>query len=215
MKPESIVLAVAGAFFGLLVGWVIGTQQAGGSARLTSAAVAAVQPAPAAQAASAAPQAQAPRPLDEAQAQALQAAAAKNPSDATVRVDLGNLYFDAERYPEAVTWYQEALKLAPKDADLSTDLGVAYYYMNEPDRALQQFAESLKSDPKHAKTLLNQGIVLAFGKQDLKGAVASWEKLIRVAPTSPEAATARKALDGLKSAHPGVGGDQSAQPPGK
>ena len=63
--------------------------------------------------------------------------------------------------------------------------------------------------------MLNQGIVRAFGKQDLEGAVASWEKLIEVAPTSPEAATARKALEGLKSAHPGVGGDQSAQPPGK
>ena len=31
MKPESIVLAVAGAFFGLIVGWVLGSQQAGPS----------------------------------------------------------------------------------------------------------------------------------------------------------------------------------------
>jgi cytochrome c-type biogenesis protein CcmH/NrfG len=214
MKPESIVLAVAGAFFGLLVGWVIGTQQVG-PPRAAGVSAAAVQPAPAAQPETAAPQAQAPRPLDEAQAQALRATAEKNPSDATVRVDLGNLYFDAERYPEAVAWYQEAQKLAPKNADLSTDLGVAYYYMNQPDRALQQFAESLKSDPKHAKTLLNQGIVLAFGKQDLKGAAASWEKLIQVAPTSPEADTARKALEGLKSAHPDIGGNPSAARPGK
>jgi tetratricopeptide (TPR) repeat protein len=214
MKPESIVLAVAGAFFGLIVGWVIGIQQVG-PPRLASAPSAAVHLAGAAQAEPAAPPAQAPRPLDEAQAQALQAAAERNPKDATVRVDLGNLYFDAERYPEAVTWYQEALKLAHGNADLSTDLGVAYYYINEPDRALQQFAESLKTDSKHAKTLLNQGIVLAFGKQDLKGAVASWEKLIQVAPTSPEAETARKALAGLKSAHPEVGGNPSATPPGK
>jgi tetratricopeptide (TPR) repeat protein len=97
---------------------------------------------------------------------------------------------------------------------VSTDLGVSFYYMNQPDRALQQFEESLKYDPKHAKTMLNQGIVRAFGKQDLPGAVAVWEKLIQVAPTSAEAETARRALQGLKSAHPEVGGKSSGTAPG-
>jgi tetratricopeptide (TPR) repeat protein len=214
MKPESIVLGVAGTFFGLLVGWVIGTQQTGPSRAATAPAVAARQTA-GSQADASEPASQAPRVLDEAQAQALRATAEKNPTDAAVRVDLGNLYFDAERYPEAVAWYQEALKLNPNSPDVSTDLGVAFYYMNQPDQALQQFADSLKADPKHAKTLLNQGIVLAFGKQDLKGAAASWERLIQVAPTSPEADVARKALDGLRSAHPDMGASPSTAPPGK
>ncbi len=212
MKPESIVFGVAGAFFGLLVGWIIGTQQAG-PLRAVAAPVSAAQPAANAAAAQA-PAEQAPRALDEAQAQVLRASAEKSPSDAAVRVQLGNLYFDAERYSEAVTWYEAALKINPRSADVSTDLGVAFYYMNQPDRALQQFAESLKADPKHAKTLLNQGIVLAFGKQDLKGAAESWDRLIKVAPTSPEADVARKALEGLKSAHPNLGGNPSTTPPG-
>ena len=208
MKPESIVLGVAGAFFGLLVGWIIGTEQAG-PPRGVAAPVAVAEPATNA-ALPASPSGQPPRALDEGQAQTLRAAAEKYPSDAAVRVQLGNLYFDAERYPEAVTWYQDALKLDPKSADVSTDLGVAFYYMNQPDRALEQFAGSLKVNPKHAKTLLNQGIVLAFGKQDLKGAAASWDQLITVAPASPEADVARKALEGLRSAHPDMGA-----PPGK
>ncbi len=200
MKPESIVLAVAGAFFGLIVGWVLGSQQAGPSR--FAPAPAAVQQAAPAQGQAAMPQAQAPRQLDQAEVQRLQAAAAQNPTDAKTRVDLGNLYFDAERYAEAIAWYQQALKINPNDADVSTDLAVCYYYSNDPDRALQQFEASLKANPKHTKTLLNQGIVKAFGKQDLKGAVAAWEKLIEIAPTSPEAETARKALQGLKTAHP-------------
>ncbi len=200
MKPESIVLAVAGAFFGLIVGWVVGSQQAGPS-RFAPAPAAVQQAAPAPSQA-AMPQAQAPPQLDQAEAQRLQTVAEKNPGDAKARVDLGNVYFDAERYPEAITWYQQALKIHPNDADVSTDLGVCYYYSNDADRALQQFEASLKANPTHVKTLLNQGIVLAFGKQDLKGAVAAWEKLIQMAPTSPEAETARKALQGLKSAHP-------------
>ena len=200
MKPESIVLAVAGAFFGLIVGWVLGSQQAGPSR--FQPAPAAVQQAAPAQGQAAVPQTQAPRQLDQAEAQRLQAAAAQNPADAKARVDLGNLYFDADRYAEAIAWYQQALKINPNDADVSTDLGVCYYSLNDPDRALQQFEASLKASPKHAKTLLNKGIVMAFGKQDLKGAAAAWEKLIEIAPTSPEAETARKALQGLKTAHP-------------
>jgi tetratricopeptide (TPR) repeat protein len=203
MKPESIVFAVAGAFFGLIVGWMLGSQQA--APANVAAMVPTAQTAQAAPAQQAAPQAQAPRPLDEAQAQAMIAAAQKNPSDAKVRVELGNMYFDAERYTDAVTWYEAALKVDPKNPDVSTDLGVAYHYLGQPDRALAQFDESLRIDPKHAKTMLNQGIVRAYGKQDLAGAAAAWEKLIQTAPASPEADVARRALQGLKSAHPEAG----------
>jgi tetratricopeptide (TPR) repeat protein len=214
MKPESIVLAVAGAFFGLIVGWVIGSQQTG-PPRVAFPPAAVSQPARPAQDQASMPAAQAPRQLDQAEAQRLSAAATKDPADAQVRVDLGNLYFDADRFTEAASWYQAALTIRPADADVSTDLGVCYHYMNDPDRALQQFAASLKIDPKHVKTLLNQGVVRAFGQQDLQGAVASWEKVIEIAPTSAEADTARKALQGLKTAHPDLGAKPPAPAAGK
>jgi tetratricopeptide (TPR) repeat protein len=212
MKPESIVLGVAGIFFGILVGWVIGSQQAAPS-RL-GAPAAAVQQSAAGQTPATTPasQSQTARPLNTAEVQSLETAARQNPSDAASRVQLGNLYFDAERYQDAAKWYEEALKLSPNDVNVSTDLGVAYYSMSQPDRALEQFDRSLKVDPKHAKTLLNQGIVRAFGKQDLQGAAASWQKVIDVAPNSEEAATAKRALDGLKSAHPNLGGSPGTTP---
>jgi cytochrome c-type biogenesis protein CcmH/NrfG len=47
--------------------------------------------------------------------------------------------------------------------------------------------------------------VRAFGKQDLNGASASWEKVLQVAPNSDEARAARQALDGLRAAHQNVG----------
>jgi tetratricopeptide (TPR) repeat protein len=211
MKPESIVLGVAGIFFGLIVGWVIGSQQARPQNLVAAAPAATSQPA---QQQAAGPAGQAPKALDEAQVGELRAAAEKSPSDAEPRVKLGNLYFDAERYRDAAQWYEDALKIRPNDADVSTDLAVTYYYLNQPDRALEQFQASLKIDPKHAKTWLNQGIVEAFGKQDLKAAEASWQKLIQVAPGTPEAETARRALEGLK-AHPNVqGGPSGAANPG-
>jgi hypothetical protein len=57
-------------------------------------------------------------------------------------------------------------------------------------------------DPRHTKTLLNMGIVKAFGKQDLNGAAAAWKQVVAIAPNSPEGQAAKKALDGLQSAHP-------------
>ena len=210
MKPESIVLAVAGTFFGILIGWIIGSQATSPRGPVAAPAVSASQPA-------AAPAAQGEphvHTVDEAQVQALRTAAEKNPSDPASRVQLGNLYFDAERFGEAVTWYEAALKLNPNDPNVSTDLGVAFYYLNQPDRALQQFDQSLKADPKHSKTLLNQGIVRAFGKQDLKGAAASWQTLIDQSPSSPEADAARRALQGLKTAHPELDGANPTAKPG-
>ena len=197
MSKDSLVVGVAGVFFGLLVGWIIGSQQGTGRP--------APPPPPAAAAASPGGGQQAPPPLDESRASALKVTAQQNPSDAATRVELGNMYFDAGRFPEAVDWYQQALKINPKDINVSTDLGISFYYMNDPDKALAQFERSLAIDPAHAKTLLNVGIVRAFGKQDLKGAAEVWQKILDVAPSSEEARAARQALDGVRSAHPELG----------
>ena len=205
MRKESIVFGIAGIFFGVLVGWIIGSQQAP-----------VVVPPPAAAAAPAAgsQSAQALPPFDEARAAKLKASADSNPADAAVRVELGNLNFDAERYDEATRWYEAALKVDPRNVNASTDLGIAYYYSNQPDRALAQFDKSLAIDPKHSKTLLNIGIVRAFAKQDLDGAEKAWQRVLDVAPASAEAAVAKKGLDGLRAAHGQGGARGSAKPPG-
>jgi cytochrome c-type biogenesis protein CcmH/NrfG len=202
VSKESLVVGITGVFFGVLVGWIIGSQQA--PARMTPAPAAAAAPAQ-----SGGGQA-APPPLDESRASALKTTAQQNPADAATRVDLGNMYFDAGRFSEAVDWYQQALKLQPRNVNVSTDLGIAYYYMNDPDKALAQFEKSLEIDPRHAKTLLNAGIVRAFGKQDLKGAVEAWQKVVELAPDSEEARAAKQALDGVRSAHPELGVKQGS-----
>ena len=143
MRKETILFGVAGMFFGVLVGWIIGSQQATGVSP-----AAAPQSAPA-QSSAGSTQQSAP-PFDDSRATQLKADAARRPADAETRVQLGNLYFDAERYDEAVRWYEAALEIDPKNVNASTDLGIAYYYSNQPDRALAQFDKSLSIDPKHA-----------------------------------------------------------------
>ncbi|MBI1876067.1 MAG: tetratricopeptide repeat protein [Acidobacteria bacterium] len=203
MKAESVVFGIAGMFVGLIVGWILGAQDQG-----ARPAPAAAEGQPAAVSSSSAPRAAV---LDENKAQALRSIAAKDPKNVEARVQLGNLYFDAERYGQAIKWYEEALKVSPRDPDVSTDLGISYYYSNQPDRALAQFEESLTFNPKHTKTMLNMGIVRAFGKQDLQGAIAIWQKLLELAPTSPEGEAAKRALDSLKAAHPDVSKSPGAE----
>jgi tetratricopeptide (TPR) repeat protein len=205
MKLESVVYAVAGVFFGLIVGWIIGSQQASPSPRAAMAApVESAAPEPASQSATS-PGTPAPAVLDQTKVQALQTIVDKDPKNAAARSQLANLYYDAGRYTDAIKWYTESLALNPKDVDVSTDLGVSYYYNNEPDRAITQLEHSLQMNPSHTKALLNLGVVRAFGKQDLKGATDVWKKLVEVAPQSPEGQQAKQALDSLSSAHGRLG----------
>jgi len=197
MRADSIVFAVAGVLFGVIVGWVLGSQQARGTVPV-AAPVAQTQAA----GGQAAPQGSQAIPLDQDRVRALQSVAEQNPRDAQPRVQLGNMFFDAEQYPQAISWYEQAMALSPKDPNLSTDLGVAYYYTNQPDRAIQQFEHSLSLDAKHTKTLLNMGIVRAFGKQDLDGARQAWEQVVAISPNTPEGQAAKKGLEGLQNAHP-------------
>ena len=204
MRKDSVVFGVAGIFFGLLVGWIIGSQQAAAPRPASAATVASNGAAPAQTAAA----------LDENRAAALRRQAEGSPQDADARVQLGNLYFDAERFTDAVHWYEEAVRINPRDVNASTDLGISYYYTNQPDRALAQFDRSLAIEPKHSKTLLNIGIVRAFGKQDLDGAAKAFQQVIDAAPGSPEARAAKQALEGIRSAHPDLSGGESPKQPG-
>jgi tetratricopeptide (TPR) repeat protein len=204
MKSDAIAFGIAGIAFGLIAGWVIGTQQA--TVRTPQAAPAVASAAPAG---TAEPRAAL---LDETKVNALKAVADREATNPKPRVDLANLYFDAEKFDDAIKWYEAALKLNPNDVNVSTDLGVSYYYTNNPDKALAQLERSLKIDPKHAKTLLNIGIVKAFAKQDLDGASQAWQQVIQLAPDSPEGQAAKRALDTFKSSHPPIGG--AAEKPG-
>ena len=202
MKLESIIYAIAGVCFGVITGWIVGYQYASMSPRGVSTPPQEMSPQTAAPGgASGTP---APAMLDETKVQALRNVIEKDPKNAVARAQLGNLYYDAGRYSDAIKWYAESVALNPNDVDVSTDLGVSYYYVNEPDLAIKQLEHSLKVDPRHAKTLLNLGVVRAFGKKDLKGATEVWRRLVEIAPDSAEGRQAKQALDSLSSAHENV-----------
>jgi len=207
MRSDSIVFAIAGICFGIILGWVIGTEQASkrGATQVQlqqQQSPTAAQPAATDADQNAAPAGsarQAP-PLDEGKVQGLLTIIKSDSKNVGAQVQMANTYFDSEKYPDAIKWYESSLKLDPKNVDASTDLGVSYYYSGRTDDALKQFEYSLKQNPTHAKTLFNKGIVLAFGKKDLQGATEAWQQVVKVAPGTPEAQAAAQGLQGIAAA---------------
>lgn len=130
-------------------------------------------------------QAQAQAALGQATAPLLEAVN-KNPNDYDALVNLGNVYYDAQQYPNAIQYYERALVIHPENPDVRTDMATAYWYSGNADKALAEMQISLKNQPNHPQTLFNLGWIRWQGKADAKGAVQAWEQLLKANPDYPQ-----------------------------
>jgi cytochrome c-type biogenesis protein CcmH/NrfG len=121
-----------------------------------------------------------------------------SPDDFTTIVQVANLYFDGRQYPEAVKYYQLAVKSQPENADVLTDLGTSLWYTGDADGAIAKFQKALKYRPDHPGTLFNLGVVRWQGKLDPKGAVQAWEELLRRNPDYPQKQEVQEYIDRAK-----------------
>ncbi len=173
------------AAFSLLLGVALGYLFRGSASPPAQAATAAVsqqdasvKPGQSAEAQAALAQAQAAAPLLDA--------VNKNPGDFDSLVKLGDIYYDAQQYPNAIQYYERALTVHPENPDVRTDMGTAYWYAGNADRAIAEMQTALKYRPGHPQSLFNLGWVRWQGKGDAKGAVESWEKLLKENPSYPQ-----------------------------
>ena len=109
MKSDAIAYVVSGICFGVILGWVIGTQQA------RRAATAPVASAPATSQSATGGATQQRAVLDENRVESLNAILKSEPNYADSAVQLGNTYFDAERWDDAIKWYERALEIDPNN----------------------------------------------------------------------------------------------------
>jgi cytochrome c-type biogenesis protein CcmH/NrfG len=95
-------------------------------------------------------------------------------------------YKAAHQFKDCITYFQKALEVDPKNVSIRTDMASCMYYTGDVDGALTELNKSLSYDPKHAGTLMNIGIIKWRGKNDVNGAVAAWEKLLKLNPNFPQ-----------------------------
>jgi len=151
--------------------------------------------------------------MAETQAQPLLARLKAEPSNASLLAEIGNVYYDAQQYPDAVRYYGDALKVDPSNPNVRTDMATAYFYLGNADRALQEFDTTLKYSPRHAQTLFNIGMVKWQAKMDADGALAAWQKLLQTNPGYPERAKVEQLIGQVKqhqSIQPGTKTNKTA-----
>ena len=84
-----------------------------------------------------------------------QKAAAVDPKDGAVQLNLGHAYERANRSDEAIDAYRKSIELAPHNFYARNNLGVLYDKKGMYDEAIAQFQNALKNDPDNAMALKN------------------------------------------------------------
>jgi cytochrome c-type biogenesis protein CcmH/NrfG len=127
---------------------------------------------------------------------------ARDPKNVQAWIQLGNDYFDTHRPQQSVDAYAKALALEPNNPDVLTDQGVMYRELKQFDKAIANFRKANQVKPDHVQSLFNIGVVYQNDLKDSAKALQAWERVVQVAPASPQAADARRAIDEIK-AQPG------------
>ena len=180
---QAYTLAVICLLVGIAGGWFIRGSESGAAASVASYDATASSSTPATSATAA----QTPTPaqmqkMADTQAAPLIEKLKLDPTNAELLQNIGNVYYDAQQFPTAINYYQQALKVQPTNAGVRTDMATAYWYAGDADTAIAEFQKSLSYEPNKPNTLFNLGIVEWQGKMDINKAVATWQKLLNTNP---------------------------------
>jgi cytochrome c-type biogenesis protein CcmH/NrfG len=107
----------------------------------------------------------------------------KDPNNAELLIQVGDIYKQTHRFKEAASYYEKSLAVDPKNVEIRTDRASCLYYAGDVDGALAELQQSLKDDPKNANALFNLGMMRWKDKKDASGALAAWKELLKSNPT--------------------------------
>ena len=126
-----------------------------------------------------------------------------------------NAYINEQRFAEAITDLNDAIKLNPKDAGIYERRAYVEMKGNEYDKALADYSEAIKINPGEARYYLYRGYLLEV-KGDFKGAMADTEKVLKMQKGNAEAQARKTRLETrLKAENPQANPPPSPPPPPK
>lgn len=77
-------------------------------------------------------------------------AASEQPNSASIRFELGQLYFEQQQWSKAIVCYQQATKLAPQEAQYYVHLGKAWSKINNHEQANLAYYQGFSLKPQEA-----------------------------------------------------------------
>jgi cytochrome c-type biogenesis protein CcmH/NrfG len=113
-----------------------------------------------------------------------------DPNNSALLIQVGGIYHTTHQFKQAAEYYDKALQVDPKNVAIRTKLASSLFRMGDADGAIAQLNQALSYDPKDANALFDLGVVKLNGKQDSKGALAAWQRLLK---SNPQLSADRKA----------------------
>lgn len=104
----------------------------------------------------------------------LEAVVRAHPRDVEALTELGNRYYDAERYGDAEAMYRKVLAVTPGNPAVTTDLGTALFYQKKTLEAIAAWRSVLETHPRQAQARVNLGLAYHSLGQTPK-AIREWE----------------------------------------
>lgn len=100
--------------------------------------------------------------------------------------DLGLVWFELHRYPEALAAYQKAITLRFHFPEAHNNLGNAYHALQDLENAAASYQEAVSQQPGLAEVHFNLGLVEQDRRNDM-AALSHYERALKILPEYPEA----------------------------
>ena len=112
---------------------------------------------------------------------------------------IGIVYRSAHQFKEAQKYFEQSLQIDPKNADVRADMAACMFYRGRCRRSSGATRQGPHIRSKHAGALMNIGMIKWQAKNGaVPGAVASWEKLLKLNPDFPQKAQVQEMITQAK-----------------
>ena len=163
MSRDNVIFAACGFLLGLILGsMVIGPKLA--QSNLAGASVSHDSPAPSAAPAEAPPGTPGSMEAVSKQIDGLKATVEREPANFAALVQLGNLYMDVSKWPQAIDYFERALRVR-EQAEVRTDLAICYRNSGQMEKSLQSFRRVSAAQPNDWQARFNEAAILAEMKR--------------------------------------------------
>ena len=106
---------------------------------------------------------------------------AKLPGASQLHYNLGKVYSDLQRYPEAIAAYRRALQINPKNIEAQCNVGGMLEQSGEYSQAIAAYRKAIGINPSHPEAHNNLGLILRqLGK--FEEALESFKRAIQAQP---------------------------------
>jgi len=150
-------------------------------------------------------------PVFSQQADLMENSLKSDPKNASLLIQLGNLYYDwgeAEnskpggnpmvKWSAAVDYYRRALDIEPNNVDVRVDMANLLRYMNRAQDAVTEYRQAIKINPKHPQARINLVLTLGEDRKDKKAMEKEYEDLLKAIPEQKSNLALKQQVDTLK-----------------